>query len=335
MEKIVVIPVKNEAWILPLSLACHSLWADKIIVADQNSEDNTAEICRQFPKVKLITNNNKEFNEAERRQILLDEVRKDYKQALIFALDADEILSAEVLEKKFWQELTKKISPGMSISMPWIQIWGNIKWYNNSRTWRTKKCFAYYDDGKSNFGTGLMHLPRVPDKYLNNILEIETPKVIHFQFIDLDRCKAKQRYYQVLDKTINRVTNDFKNNFIYGVTKQKPKLLITPEEWIKEYSKKGINFNIKKQTNTYWNKEIISLFKKYNVKKFKWLDIWDIDWQKEAEKINLPNTNKEKIFDPRNIIIKIYHKLQRTSLINIYVRNIILYIFNIIKISKK
>lgn len=180
-----------------------------------------------------------------------------------------------------------------------------------------------------------MHLPRVPDKYLNNILEIETPKVIHFQFIDLDRCKAKQRYYQVLDKTINRVTNDFKNNFIYGVTKQKPKLLITPEEWIKEYSRKGINFNIKKQTNTYWNKEIISLFKKYNVKKFKWLDIWDIDWQKEAEKINLPNTNKEKIFDPRNIIIKIYHKLQRTSLINIYVRNIVLYIFNIIKISKK
>lgn len=108
MEKIVVIPVKNEAWILPLSLACHSLWADKIIVADQNSEDNTVEICQQFQKVKLITNSNKEFNEAERRQILLDEVRKDHKQALIFALDADEILSAEVLEKKFWQELPKK-----------------------------------------------------------------------------------------------------------------------------------------------------------------------------------------------------------------------------------
>ena len=334
MQKIVVTPVKNESWILSLTLACHSLWADKIIVADQKSDDNTREICLQFPKVQLIKNDSTQFNEAERRQILLNEVRKNNKNALIFALDADEILSAEALDNSFWQELSKKIHPGMSISMQWMQLWDGFETYNNSKTWRDKKVFAYYDDGVSNFGKGLMHLPRVPDSYLDNFIDIETPKVLHFQFVNLNRSQAKQRYYQVLDKVIGRVKNDFKNNFIYGVTKQKPKLLPIPKKWLAGYLERGINFSYDKKENTYWNKEIIKYFLKHTSKEFKWLDIWDIDWKKETERLNLLNTGQGPFADPRGITIKIYHRLQKTELINTSLRNLMMYFFNTIKQGK-
>jgi len=68
-------PVKNESWILEKFLKCASLWADHIIVADQNSQDNSREIAAKFPKVHII-NNPSQFHEGERQALLLREARK-------------------------------------------------------------------------------------------------------------------------------------------------------------------------------------------------------------------------------------------------------------------
>ncbi len=37
-------PIRNEAWILERFLQCASLWADYIIIGDQNSDDGSREI---------------------------------------------------------------------------------------------------------------------------------------------------------------------------------------------------------------------------------------------------------------------------------------------------
>ena len=75
MKKIVLMPVKNEDWILEYSLSCASLWADHIIVADQTSTDRTPEICRKFEKV-IYVKNHAEFHSSNVRKLLLDEARK-------------------------------------------------------------------------------------------------------------------------------------------------------------------------------------------------------------------------------------------------------------------
>ena len=54
MKIIGLLPVKNEAWVLPHALASLSAFCDVVIVADQNSDDASREICRTFPKVVLI-----------------------------------------------------------------------------------------------------------------------------------------------------------------------------------------------------------------------------------------------------------------------------------------
>ena len=48
MKIIALLPVRNEAWMLPHSLACLSAFCDVVLVSDQDSEDESREICRAF-----------------------------------------------------------------------------------------------------------------------------------------------------------------------------------------------------------------------------------------------------------------------------------------------
>ena len=54
MKIITLMPVRNEAWVLPHSLACLSAFCDVILVSDQSSEDESREICRRFPGLQAL-----------------------------------------------------------------------------------------------------------------------------------------------------------------------------------------------------------------------------------------------------------------------------------------
>ena len=92
---IVLMPVKNVAWILPMSLKAASIWADRIIVSDQGSIDSSKEIARSFPKVHLIDNKDLEdFNEYKMREPLIRTARTlEGTGNILIALDADELLT--------------------------------------------------------------------------------------------------------------------------------------------------------------------------------------------------------------------------------------------------
>ena len=54
MKVIALLPVRNEAWVLPHTLSCLSGFCDVIIVSDQDSTDESRAICRRFAKVALL-----------------------------------------------------------------------------------------------------------------------------------------------------------------------------------------------------------------------------------------------------------------------------------------
>src|SRR6266513_1643562 len=89
-------PVKNEEWIIEKFLACTSLWADHIILADQGSTDRTTEIAKNFSKVVLIKNYDEQFNEHFRQQLLVDKAREFPGKKLLIALDADEFFTGNI-----------------------------------------------------------------------------------------------------------------------------------------------------------------------------------------------------------------------------------------------
>src|SRR3954470_6821294 len=90
---IMLVPVRNEAWILKQFLECASLWADHIIVADQSSEDNSRELAAAFPKVTVIDNPYLEYSEVDRQRLLIAESRRFPLPRILMAIDADEFLS--------------------------------------------------------------------------------------------------------------------------------------------------------------------------------------------------------------------------------------------------
>lgn len=190
MKKIVLAPIKNEAWILEIFLANNS-WADLVILADQYSIDDTVAIVARFPNVRLIKND-LVGHSNKIRWALLEEARKafgdddatsksageaglDKEVKLIFCLDADEIITREALD---WTiniaetEITEALSAGQTpqalrFAYPWIQLFNSPKEYRIDSVWKgSKKTMAFLDHPDLTYpNTEVLndHTERIPD----------------------------------------------------------------------------------------------------------------------------------------------------------------------------
>ena len=54
MKLVCGIPTKNEDWIIGKVLSVLIKFCDKIVILDDNSDDNTEEICKSFEKVEFM-----------------------------------------------------------------------------------------------------------------------------------------------------------------------------------------------------------------------------------------------------------------------------------------
>ena len=288
MKKIVVMPVKNEDWILEKSLAAACLWADHVIVADQNSTDGTKEICKKFPKVVVVPNASESFNEGQRRQFLLNAAREFSGNNVIFALDADEIISGDSITEQTLEQLISQMKPGSSAELPWIQLWKSpVAYRHDASVWSNSyKHFVYFDDRQMSFTTTGIHLPRVPESSLAHSSRNEGIKVLHYQFVVWSRMLAKQRFYRVLEKIVDPHKSSFRINARYRVTtnERNMRLLPVPDQWLAPYRGQGIDLEHFTEVNLYpYEVEVLRAFGKFGTAPFRWLDIWDIDWDQKKQ----------------------------------------------------
>lgn len=271
MKTITLLPVKNEAWILPYTLKNFSDFSDYIIVADQNSTDNTREICNKFPKVKLVEN---PFtgHSNQIRWLLLDEARKIEGNNLIICLDADEMITPDFVTRiKNIEE--KKIAIGFSSQ--WIQLWGNFNSYRTDGVWKNnKKQFAFIDDRKVDYIRSEVindHTNRIPE--IKSVINIESP-IIHLQYLAQKRCEVKQAWYMCQELISGHTPKRI--NLKYSVAKFLPNIKTDRinNSWIN-----GISLPSMDTFQTY-NKhqlqEILEMFSNYTSLFFESLDIWHI-----------------------------------------------------------
>ena len=284
-------PVKNESWILDNFLRCTSSWADKIIIADQNSSDNSREIAAKFPKVILIKNNGKDYNEAERKTILLNEARKIPGEKILIALDADEFFTAESPNKEEWEKI-KKLKKGTVIKFDWLNILPEqgIYWPVPNKT-----AFGFVDDGS--VFTGLeIHSDRVPMLKNSPVFFPEKIKVMHFQYAEWKRMESKHYWYQCWEKINHPQRNpiDVYRQYHHMNMVRKNQYQKILASWFLDYEKQGVNLKkINKEKEYWWDREIAELLKKYGAKFFSPVAIWDKDW--------------DTINDPRGVWQKLLH----------------------------
>lgn len=306
LKIIVLTPVKNEEWILNQFLSVTSLFADCIIIADQNSTDGSRNICKQFSKVHLIENKNEEYDEAERQLLLINTARNMFpkERRILFALDTDEIFSSDSLTFNTSWEHIKTSSPGTTIYcekpdiLPGLQKC--IRHRNNYFP------IGYVDDGTQHTPK-LIHSRRLPVTVPEKKFFIDDIKILHFALSRRNVLSAKHRYYTVIEN-LRKTTPWHLRRKLYKSFYDEHKFYFLKtnesvnENWLREWDDRKINFRKLDDPKFSWQDfEVLKMFKTFGYKKFYFENIWRFDWEvcrqiafqkgKQAplEKIKKPN----------------------------------------------
>jgi hypothetical protein len=281
---IVLTPVKNEEWILEQFLTVTSFFADSIIIADQNSTDLSKMICNNFPKVQVIENKAKEFNEAERQGLLIEAARNFFpdNKRILLALDADELLSSNCLyQNETWARI-KSLEPGTTLYFEKPDILPGIT--ECVRYPDNYFVIGYIDDGLKH-ESKVIHSKRVPEHNDKSPVRIEDIKVLHFAHSRKNIQSSKLRYYSVIEniKRTNPVylrrkmyPCRYDESFFYS----KRDFEKIPDEWLLGWQQKGIDLkNFNDPEYSWYDFEVLRLFNQWGSRRFYLDNIWCFDWE--------------------------------------------------------
>lgn len=302
--KIVVItPIKNEAWILDRFLSVTSEFADYIIIANQNSTDESVSICKKYPKVILIENKSAQYSEAD-RQLLLIKAARDLitEHKIILALDADEILAANATKTQSWQRMLKA-QPGTILFFEKPDLY--VTTHQCIRT-GIPTPLGYVDDGAEH-QPQLIHSVRIPTPEYATQLHIHDIKVLHYGLTRLDAQASKIRLYGAIENVLG-ISNAISRRSRYSSKLnylQLGSLEATPNEWFAGWEEVGIDMHtILKQKYYSYDFELLRYFDKHGLKRFEKEDIWQFDWEacrQYAKSLGMSNIPDYQITKPSQI----------------------------------
>jgi len=276
---VVVTPVRDEAWILDRFLAVTSRFADRIVVADQQSTDASRDICRRYPKVKLFENPSAEYDEASRQLLLLDAARAEVPMPrIILALDADEVLAADAPGSAGWTRL-RELPPGTVIALERVELVGATAW-----CLRQSRCsvLGYVDDGAPHLPRPI-HSRRIPYPEGAPLAELPDVQVLHYAWLRPSAVAAKARWYSALENCLGTCPWTMKRRARYhDLMTSMSRARIEPScaSWFEGWEAQGIDMRSVREERSYWyDDEVLRLFQKWGARRF-WLDdLWEVDWE--------------------------------------------------------
>lgn len=326
-------PIKNEDWILDTFLKATSLWADYIVIADQNSTDKSKEIAQRFEKVIYVKNEGGKYDELSRQELLLNEARKIEGKKLLIALDADEFFTNVDITTPSWQTMLNA-EEGTVFSFNWLHISPDFTRAKKSNFDFPWGAFGFIDDGSKHSGRNI-HSPRIPIPEKCTNICIKDNWVLHYNLISEERLNSKNRWYMV-HETINKHRSNiiFQNHYynytdffsestpfdhalleiylgngidIYSIKKSKINLEFrdTSKKWTSvDHSWRSLEYY-------WWDYEVLLKIQEYGAKKFKYIDIWDYNWKGLAEYLEFKDL--DKFDDPRGVLGNLFINWVRYS----------------------
>lgn len=277
MKTIVLIPTKNEEWILENTLKNICPHVDYVIIADQKSTDKTVEICEKFKNVKVIENTHTGHSNKV-RWLLLDEARKYGANNLIICIDADEIIQPKAISLMKEMAESGKAIPGDVFKFKWIQLWKSVDKYRNDGAWKDSiKNIAFIDNpGINEYKKDFVindHTSRVPDTNINSEIFVDFP-LLHYHFVAWKRNEMKQAWYRCTEliagkRNAKRINNTYRMTMISDSIKTYD----VPKEWLEGLY---IPLGLENTESTWHLQEIQEFFRKYSITFFEDLQIWHI-----------------------------------------------------------
>jgi Glycosyl transferase family 2 len=304
---IICAPVRNELHNLSRVLPAWQLYADHIVVADQNSHDGTREFLAAHPKVTIVSNEDKDYSEPNRIPLMLAAARRISGQSILLCLDADETLSANVLTSLEWASF-RNARPGTTGFFKWIQLWRSIKQYvaHGNVGKPGQMPYAFVDDGRPFDPAGVMHGPRGPGMdrptrtfYFNDVVNL------HFNLVNPDVYRKKQNWYKLFwRRQGGKYFYANRNHMLYdhiGPEHCDP----SPPVWYEGFEQKGIDLvSVESPVLTWYDVEILQYMHRHGPRSLWLLDIWNQDWEhlrQLALTAGHPNIPSEPIRPPSRL----------------------------------
>jgi glycosyltransferase involved in cell wall biosynthesis len=277
-----LVPVRNEAWVLPHSLASLSGFCDVVIVSDQNSDDESREICRRFPKVVLLESAECRISTQVRWQ-LFDAARQYDGCNLLWCTDADELVSPNAA-RDFFATRQDALKPATIIECLFVHLWHSSNCYREYH-WGYAPHFkplAFVDDRRMDYDRSRpssIHEPRVPVESAGSVLRAGELHVLHLQWLLAGRTQMRQAWYRCrewLDGKPAAAINEY-----YSTTLPDPRVRTAemPAAWAE-----GLSFpDLAIDREPSWNeRDILAWFDEHGPTFFEPLEIWHVPALREV-----------------------------------------------------
>lgn len=278
-------PVKDEAWILERFLAAAATWADVIVVADQGSKDCSRDIARAHDKVVLVENRSPAYDEGARQRLLLETARQHVLgPRILIALDADEALSADAQDTEEWPRLLSA-APGTVLRFRWPNLMppGDTAWFSSSEV-----PFGFVDDGSEHSGERI-HSTRLPSPAGTPALSHDAIVVLHLQYLDWERMKAKQRWYQAWERRNHPEKRPIQLYRQYHrMDAPDPRDTVpAAAAWLQQYTDAGIDLTrVDPQAAYSWDGDVLRWMAE-DPQAQRRVDVWDVDWDRRASALGI------------------------------------------------
>lgn len=301
MKIIALIPVKNEGWILKVTIPQLKKFADEILCLDAGSADDTLAYLKSV-NVSVRQQTETKINFSSWRQELLEWGRERGGTHFIW-LDADEAFTTNFLgtgknQIPFLERLAQ-MKPGEKLSLEWLCLWKSPYVYreDNSVWTHLYKDFIVCDDGKISFDSTALHEGRTPGPNTNSDGTISWTKVpldeggvLHFQFVPFERYQVKQAHQRCRERFMGtasprRINNKYSVTLDDSNAQTKP----IPADWFAGIS--GLD-TISSARDSWFLNTITDYFKEKGILYFEPIQIWHV---RELKKMFVDQIGREPV----------------------------------------
>jgi len=201
---LVLVPFRNEQLFLPAFFDALDGIADQIVGLDDHSSDESATLFRSLGGHVVdinLPNDWTQGGEVFSRQTLLNAGR-DLGGTHFLWLDADEVPSDEL--RRHLRTAILDLSQGQALELLWVNAWKDSLHYR--RRWLLDdpgyRPFAHADIPAAAITGQRLHFPRVPmvTGVQSKRLSKDHGAIIHLQYCNWQRARAKQAWYQVSER---------------------------------------------------------------------------------------------------------------------------------------
>ncbi len=196
MKLVGIMPVRNEGWILSLSVPALLEWVDELVILDHASFDGA--VGGFGERVHVLHENDQTWFEMSHRQRLLEKAR-ELDATHIAIVDADEALSACCAHSI--RTGIKDLKPGEVLQPAWTHLWRGVDKYRIDGRWAAQRASMAFRDAPDlcwHTRDGYDHHHREPFNATG--FRFGGGRLLHFQHASWRRLLAKQCWYKMTER---------------------------------------------------------------------------------------------------------------------------------------